>query len=180
MKKYVDFLFAGVLAYCSIGLIAGIINMISFFQIITTKIRIPGGGVFIDDIEQEIFIPRAVMLSTIGLICVCAVTSACIYSVLQVNKQSKIITIAISSLSIISSLVSLFDINNLSELPNVNIYYPESKDYYAFTIQQLLSDTAKSIFIPIIAAAIMLIVRTAIKKSNDENSPAYSSSETQD
>ncbi|MBO5261859.1 MAG: hypothetical protein J6B45_02320 [Clostridia bacterium] len=178
MKKYIDFLFAGVLAYCSIGLITGIINMISFFQIITTKIRIPG-GVFIDEEVQELFIPRTVAISIIGAVCVCAVAFACIYSVLKRNKQSQIVAMVISSLSLIGSLISLFAINNISGLPSFNSYYLEFKSYYDFTIQQMLSDTAKSIFIPIIAVSVMLIIRTAVKKSDNENGSVDFSSETQ-
>lgn len=180
MKKHIDFLFAGVLAYCSIGLITGIINMISFFQIITAKIRI-SGGVFIDEETQELFIPRAVALSIIGAVCVCAVAFACIYSVLKRNKQSQIVAMVISSLSSIGSLISLFAINNISGLPRVNSYNSpeEFKGYYDFTIQQILFDTTKSIFIPIIAVSVMLIIRTVVKKSDNENGSVDFPSETQ-
>ena len=43
----------------------------------------------------------------------------------------------------------------------------------------MLSDTTKSIFIPIIAVSVMLIIRTVVKKSDNENGSVDFSSETQ-
>ena len=166
MKKYIDFLFAGVLAFCSIGLITGIVNLISFFQIITSTINNPNGGGFIYGARQDVFIPRATALSIIALVCVVAVAFACILSFLKKGKASQAVAITVPSLSVIGSFIAIFSVNNLSDLAKYDPYYHVAEiKYYDFTIQQMLAETAKSLFIPIIAVSVMLIVRTLVKKS---------------
>ena len=167
MKKYINYLFVGFLAYCSVGIITGIVNMTSFFQVINTNVMATGGYTFINDASKELFVPRAIALSIMGFVLVCALIFACIFIALNKSKSSKIIAILISAASLVGSFISLFLINNMYELPKYNNYHYQYKSYYYFTLQQILADAAKSLFIPIISVAVMLLIYTFI--SADKN-----------
>ncbi|MBQ7225872.1 MAG: hypothetical protein IJX02_04645 [Clostridia bacterium] len=166
MKKCIDALFAGVLAYCVIGFITGIINMISFFQIIGFKFSLPPFYSFINENDQEFFLVRSIILSVVAFVCACAVAFACVFFILKKCKASQITAIVISSLSIIGSFIALFAVNNISGLPT-NDPSSDIRGYYDLTVQQMLADAARPLFISIIVTSVMLIIYAIIKNADN-------------
>lgn len=177
MKKYFNVAFVGVIAYCAAMFVSGIFSFLSFIQILSSKIKIPGSGLFIDEELLDIFTQRCVILS---IMAVAFLAMIILIAVLRKKFSSRIIIIVSLVLLvaiIVASFIAIYLINDIDGLASVAYEYDyeygedytieykyehEYVYYYDFTVQQMLDSIAKSLFVPFILISVMLIIKEII------------------
>ena len=155
MKAHLKQLYFILIVVCGVFAIFGLFSLISFLQTTGYGIYIPTQGTIVPHEVREAYTLKTIVAIVSFVICVSSLV-ALHFDKIRSFKKNHLISIALSSATILISLVNMYLINNIGWIENhVNTF---DKKYYEYVFYQMQESALLSAFVPIIIVACVVLV----------------------